>query len=299
MNGIRIGMLIAVLMGSNLNKDMRSTFFPRVEIPSTELRFLSSVATGQAYDLYVHLPKSYRETNDRYPVIYLFDGQWDFPLVTGISISQYLDGCIPETIVVGIAWHNCGGDCQMHRNRDFLPTVSPDTPNSGGAPLFVEFLKDELIPFIESSYRIIRNDRVLMGSSAGASFGVYAIFREPELFNGAVFTSPAFTYDDGIIFEFEQKFAAEHHDLPVRMFLAAGGAGADITIGLAGAMEDMVAVLKTREYPNLDLRSMIIEGVGHSGSKAEGFTRGLQYVFSDSTESESLGGMCEENTWSE
>ena len=37
--------------------------------------------------------------------------------------------------------------------------------------------------------------------------------------------------------------------------------------------------MKAKNYTGLGLQSRILEGMGHSGGKAEGYTRGLQAVF--------------------
>lgn len=40
-----------------------------------------------------------------------------------------------------------------------------------------------------------------------------------------------------------------------------------------------VEQLKSRKYNGLQLQTRILENTGHSGTKAEGYTRGLQFVF--------------------
>jgi hypothetical protein len=37
--------------------------------------------------------------------------------------------------------------------------------------------------------------------------------------------------------------------------------------------------LKARNYQELSLQTRVLENTGHSGTKAEGYTRGLQFVF--------------------
>ena len=44
-----------------------------------------------------------------------------------------------------------------------------------------------------------------------------------------------------------------------------------------GAFQSFVKRLK--KYEGLQFETKVIENTGHSGNKAEGFTRGLQYVF--------------------
>ena len=159
------------------------------------LSFTSEVNAGQEYSLYVHLPQGYSTSTDRYPVIYVLDGQWDFPLVTSIYGQQYYDGFIPSAIIVGITW---GGNNPKHdslRARDLTPTHNPGIPQSGKGAVFLKTIKTEIIPLIETRYRALSKERVLIGSSFGGLFTLYAMFREPGLFNRYAFTSPAIGWD--------------------------------------------------------------------------------------------------------
>ena len=59
-----------------------SAQYPAVEIPGSEIRKLKSeIVAGQEYALHILLPGSYKSGNKKYPVIYLMDAQWDFPLL--------------------------------------------------------------------------------------------------------------------------------------------------------------------------------------------------------------------------
>src|SRR5690606_39585416 len=78
-----------------------------VTIPGTEVNRIHSAIVNQPYKLLVQLPAGYTQSAQRYPVVYLLDAQWDFPLVSSIYGQQYYDGFVPELIIVGITW---GGD---------------------------------------------------------------------------------------------------------------------------------------------------------------------------------------------
>ena len=56
-----------------------------VTIPGSVLRTIQSTIVNQEYALHISLPRGYAESNKKYPVIYLMDSQWDFPLVTMAS----------------------------------------------------------------------------------------------------------------------------------------------------------------------------------------------------------------------
>jgi predicted alpha/beta superfamily hydrolase len=243
-----------------------------VQIPGTKLLHLTSALVGQEYDIYVQLPGNYSDTSKVFPVVYVLDGQWDFSLVTALYGQQYYDGFIPALIIVGITWGGANPDYDALRARDLTPTKA-GPPQSGGGPKFLAFIKNELVPFIESKYRTAKDDRTLVGSSYGGLFTLYALFHETTLFQRYVLTSPALDFDNGVTSAYEKDYAAINHRLPVKLFMAVGG--------LEGTKEFLGFVdrLKTRKYEDLQLESRILEGMGHSGGKAEGYTRGLQAVF--------------------
>jgi len=249
---------------------------PQVEIPSTQLRHITSAIVGQEYDLYVHLPRNYPDTTRTFPVLYLLDAQWDFTLATAIFGQQYYDGFVPGIVIVGITWGGENPNPDALRARDLTPTNIPQVAQSGNAPKFLRFIKEELIPFIASQYRV-NTDRTLMGSSLGGLFTLYALFRETGLFQRYVLTSPALGWNSEIIYTYEKNYAANNATLPARLFMAIGD------YEDTGGFQKFVDHLKSRNYQGLALETRTLENTGHSGTKAEGFTRGLQFVFARPT----------------
>jgi len=245
----------------------------RVEIPGSQLLKINSSIVGQEYDIYVQLPGNYSDTSKTFPVLYVLDGQWDFSPVTAIYGQQYYDGFVPAVIVVGITWGGTNPNYDMLRARDLTPTNVGWSPQSGGAPKFLAFIKNELIPFVESKYRAVKNDRTLIGSSYGGLFTLYAMFHEIALFQRYVLTSPSLGWDNGITYTYEKNQADNKHPLPVRLFMAIGGLE-----GISG-FQSFADRLKAGNYKGLELTTRVLEGMGHSGSKAEGYSRGLQAVF--------------------
>src|SRR5687767_6833511 len=109
-----------------------------VSIASTQRLTLNSTIVGQEYDLLIHLPGNYNTNTEKtYPVLYLLDAQWDFPLVTGLYGSQNYDGFIPGIIIVGITWGGKNPDPGRLRFRDFTPVTSNQQPGTGNADNFL------------------------------------------------------------------------------------------------------------------------------------------------------------------
>lgn len=246
-----------------------------VTIPGTEVQTItSSVVAGQAYQLYISLPAGYKEATKKFPVLYLLDGQWDFALAYSIFGQQYFDGFLPGIIIVGITWGGKNPNPDSLRARDFTPTNIKRLPQSGGAPKFLSFIKNELIPFIDAKYHTAKNERILMGSSLGGLFTLYTLFNDASLFNRYVLTSPAVSWDDDVIYTYEKKYFEKNRDLPVKLSMGIGGLEPGVS-----DFNKLVFYLLSRNYSGFELDTRVLVNTGHSGSKAEGYTRGLQAVF--------------------
>lgn len=112
-----------------------------------------------------------------------------------------------------------------------------------------------------------------MGSSLGGLFTLYAMFQETELFQRYVLTSPAVGWDNGSIYQLEKNFSEKKTLLPGRLFMAVGELEGET------GFQKFVDLLKARNYQGLAMETRVLENIGHSGTKAEGYTRGLQFVF--------------------
>lgn len=249
--------------------------YPRVDIPGSEVRKITStIVSGQEYELQILLPGGYKTSNKKYPVIYLMDSQWDFPLVKCLYGEHYYDGFIPELIVVGITWGGVNPNPDSLRARDYTPTNEARLPQSGGADNFLSFMKKELFPFIETNYKADKNNRTLMGCSLGGLFTLYTLFTQPELFTGYAAASPAVGWDKEVLYRYEKEFAEKKLSKPVRVYMTIG----DVERSRP-TYEKFANQMTKRIYSSVSLLSKVLENTGHSGTKSETFGRGMQYVF--------------------
>lgn len=267
--------------------------YPAVTIPGSEVRKITSkIVAGQEYELHIMLPGGYKAADKKYPVVYLMDSQWDFPLLTGLYGYHYYDGFIPELIIVGVTWSGEHANYDSLRIRDYTPTkiatYSPNPkidgmmslsssvrmPQSGGADQFLAFMKQELFPFIESNYKADGKNRTLMGSSAGGLFTLYTLFTQPDLFTGYAAASPYIPWDNDVLYKYEQEFAKKRLPHPVRVYMTLG----DVET-TRPAFEKFSDTMVAHKYPSVRLQSKILENTGHGATKNETYARGLQYVF--------------------
>jgi predicted alpha/beta superfamily hydrolase len=132
--------------------------------------------------LLVNLPRGYDETELHYPVLYvLYGGQVQGYFAETVHLVDRLceAGRIPDLIIVGVK--------NVDRYRDCLPVNRQGEP--GGADKFLDFFTEELIPFMDKSYRT-KDFRLLLGPQAGASFCVYTLMNKPDLFKVNILTNP-------------------------------------------------------------------------------------------------------------
>lgn len=151
----------------------------------------------------VYTPPSYSDTTYTkrgYPVLYLLDGDAHFHSVTGLlqilGTGVNATFVVPEMIVVAIP--------NTNRMRDLSPTQvtagfdgKPDTTLriTGGGPNFLSFMKNELIPRIDATYRTAPY-RVFVGHSLGGLMAFSALYTMPEVFNAYVAIDPSLWWDN-------------------------------------------------------------------------------------------------------
>ena len=245
-----------------------------VTIPNTEVRQLHSSETGRDYDLYIRIPDGYEQDKGKqYPVIYSLDGQWDFKMLDSICGGLVYDKFIPEVIIVGITYSGEDADYGGLRAKDYTPLRDPFFGGGGDGPKFLAFLKEQIIPLIETNYRVDPSQRLLMGSSFGGTFTLYALFSDPTLFHGYLAGSPVVVYGNRFAFKQEAEYAKSHTDLPVRLFISVGGAEE-----LAQPVGEFSQVLRERNYQGLVLETLTVEGEGHASNKPESYNRGLRFI---------------------
>lgn len=248
----------------------------------TEFFTLTSDAIEREYQIMVITPGSYAENpGKQYAAIYLTDAQWDLSLVSSMIGKLNYDRSLLELVIVGISYPGKDANYDALRGRDLSPTrVAQMIPDSGGAGEFLEFIETGIIPEVERRYRIDPEKRALGGVSFGGLFSLYAMFEKPELFDRYISISPAVIWDDHYIAKREAAFAKQHDDLPVRLFLAYGGGEFP---AYTDPIKDFQTQLNERGYKDFALLNWTIEGERHGGVAADGWTRGLRWVFKDVT----------------
>lgn len=150
----------------------------------------------------VYLPDSYTEENKRFPVLYMHDGQNVFEddgAIKGVSLGMkdYLDKSGLELIVVAIDLNPEGEE----RVNEYCPWVNGEkskqilgyaSPSGGRGKEYIDFIVNELKPFIDEKYPTLEDHTSMAGISLGGLISTYAACRYPHIFKRIAVLSPAF-----------------------------------------------------------------------------------------------------------
>ena len=180
---------------------------------------------GENRRLYVYLPDNYYESRERYPVVYMFDGQnvffnEDATYGTCWGMKEFLDGWWKKVIVVGI---ECAQDAR--RLSEYCPydvqlSFSGDAVEGLGDVTF-KWLIQSLKKHIDKTYRTypLRECTAIAGSSMGGLMAMYGVLHYNEYFSKAAVVSPAISdvYEQ-LLYEFNN-----HEIIPdTRVFFSWG-----------------------------------------------------------------------------
>jgi len=167
--------LISLVVSSCSSENQQKS--PAEKFKNVEEVALYSEVLDEERLLYVYLPEDYREKD--YDLLFLIDGE--YPDIFGEALKSFEQSVIEERIIVGI-------DNHLNRNRDLIPQKTDSRPGSGEAAHFLEFITNELIPYVAQHYSTSQ-DRILFGGSNGGLFTLYAMFTQPEYFSSFIASS--------------------------------------------------------------------------------------------------------------
>lgn len=264
------------------------------EIIGSEVWDVPDPVSGRSYQVFVAVPPSYADNPERrYPVLYLTDADYAFPLIR--QIARRLNGNGPdidEFILVGLSYA-IGEDGMVSRRRDYTPTPAgahsvPDGAVHGMGDAYIAYLRDRVLPFVAGRYRTAEDKRLFLGHSYGGLLGTQILLSDPKLFSGYILGSPSYWYDDHHMDDLESAFAATHKDLPARVYMYVGQYE-DMRPGDAryakryNMVQDarrMHRALRSRNYASLHIQLDVLGAEDHLSVAPTGFTRGLKFLLS-------------------
>lgn len=231
--------------------------------------------------------------NRRFPVVYITDATGDM-IVSDTMLRLLMLSDTPRFIAVGIGYPDAQSYFQtiVVRQRDLAPMPDPGersnapfagtlTPSfrSGRAAQFLEFIREELVPFIDARYPTEPGERAYAGHSLGGLFGCYTLFTRPETFTRYIIGSPSPYWGDEVIFKMERDYAASHRDLHARVFIGVGALEDGAENPMLKNVHRLEATLRARSYPRLTLATQVFPHETHFSVWNTNLLRGLISVF--------------------
>jgi len=216
-----LGILFSLLMATNFLFPVVtfSQDTPKAITIGKKLKFYSEVLKEERL-LFLYLPSGYDQLEESFPVLYLLDGDAHFHHTTGTVQFLAQNGRIPDMIIVAIQ--------NTERTRDLTPPTQTDTEGdyatSGGADNFLVFLKNELIPHIDQTYRT-RPYRLLVGWSLGGLFAIHTLVKQPDVFNSYLAISPSLWWNDQALIQEMKTSLKNNPDLMGDLYMTMGNEG--------------------------------------------------------------------------
>ncbi|NBU80748.1 MAG: alpha/beta hydrolase [Flavobacteriaceae bacterium] len=223
--------------------------------------------------IWLYLPKGYNTSTQKYPVIYMHDGQNLFDTKTSFAgewnVDETLDSINAKVIVVGIETND--------KRMEELTPFKNQKYGGGKANDYLDFIVNTLKPKIDATYRTKTSAKntAVFGSSLGGLVSFYAAIKYPEVFGKVGCFSPAFWFNRKEMNEVMQKTT----DFNTKVYFLCGDSEGD-----ADVITDMETVehwVNTKRCECKKLNKKVIVSGGQHNEKLwrESFKKAYLWLF--------------------
>ncbi|NPU89287.1 MAG: esterase [Fervidobacterium sp.] len=255
---------------------LRKTYTGNIKL----IKDFYSPELGNKRDIIIYLPPDYETSNERYPVLYMHDGQNIFDASTSFSGVEWgadetaedliKKGLIRPIIIVGI--YNTGAE----RMNEYSPWV--DSNYGGGkGDSYAKFIVNTLKPYIDENFRTLsdRENTAIMGSSMGGLISLYIGFEYNDVFSKVGAMSPSVWFANRRLIDYIKSAEAKAFTMIYVDMGTAEGSNPEAHLNDA---RELYKVLITKE--NLDVMYVEDRGAPHSESAwARRLPEALLYFF--------------------
>lgn len=227
---------------------------------------IESEALSETREIMVRTPPYYKD-GQRYPVVYVLDGEGNFEFVA--SYLDYLSDneVYPQMIVTGVR--------NVNRNRDYVPREDANFADTGGADAFLEFVKDEWVEEVEREYPA-SGERIIVGHSFGGVFALHAFFKEPDLFDANIALGTSAWIGDRVLFEEATALFDERDDLDSFIYMAVGEGDGGPTVP---SSRDLAAVFELEAPASLEWTFELTPQADHFKNVPSGMHNAFMALF--------------------
>ncbi|SDZ93893.1 alpha/beta hydrolase [Alkalimonas amylolytica] len=257
--------LLLLIMGSHWSS------WAAARLPVLQELVIDSVVLGEKRDLVIYLPEGYQNSQERYPVLYLTDGDIQGPHTAGTVDYLAKFEQLPPMIVVGIV------NPRETRERDLTVTsAEKQNPNQlENADRFLDFVENEVIPFVKRQYRTL-DYQILSGTSHGGQFAINALVKRPGLFNAVIAISPSLYWNSHQLLVLAEQ-ALKSEQLQGRLYVSIANEEPTMT----ESYQRFVDLLARYPSDKLVVASQTFSNETHNTTVLQGQYAGLKHIFSE------------------
>ncbi len=265
---------------------------PNNSIEIGKIDSVYSKSLAEERKIFVYLPAAAKDTSKRFPVLYLLDGDDHFASVSGI-VKYFAERSVcPDMIIIGIP--------NTDRTRDLTPTrsllypdgsKSDDLKSSGGGEKFVSFIKNELMPHVDSLYPVAPY-KLLIGHSFGGLTVMNILINHPNLFNAYIAVDPSMWWDKQKLLNqarqvfTQQKFAGKSFYMGIANTMPSGMDTLQVRIDTTGTTFHIRSILQLKDIllhnksNGLNFNYAYYKNDDHGSSPLITEYDGLRFIFS-------------------
>lgn len=249
----------------NIMKPIPTDTFQPAILPQAFETEIKSTCTGRIYR--IQTATLGEMPSEGYPVLFVLDGEAFFPALFNIMQSLMPNPVTRSNapcLIVGIGYTTGSVRDLTQRAADYTPPLgdnatADERQQFGQADRFAAFIDSELTAFLESKYRLDKNETAVFGHSFGALFGLYSLLSHRR-FRRHWLVSPSIWWHNRRILDFipsENRLDGTDVCLNIGALERGSGCKRREERDMAGQAEHMAAELDRRgaavffrKYPN-------------------------------------------------
>ncbi len=254
--------LFAILFIVSIQAQQKPVSTAITEMVGKEYKMTSSILKEER-TLLIHTPASYASSSKNYGVLYVLDGDNHFNQAINATTLLAQNGRMPETIIVAIP-NNRGT-----RGRDL----------GRGRDNFKKYIKEEVIPFVNSNYRTSKH-KTLFGHSMAGAFTLNYLATDTNVFDNYIAASPVIQiFNSELLTQYSTLFKTQKN-ISKPLYFSIAGVEAEGQV-VTDAMDKFVALLKKEAPKNFPWEYDFIPNQVHMTTPYLTMFKGLTDVFQD------------------
>ncbi|MEP6674074.1 MAG: alpha/beta hydrolase-fold protein [Ferruginibacter sp.] len=236
---------------------------------------LTSKILGEQNKVLINLPDDYNKSTEKYPVVYVLDGEYNFSFTSEAVKTLYQSERMPPCIVVGINSSNRERDFTPAGDKNWHPPV--EMRGAGGADKFLDYLEKELVPYVNNNLRT-QPYRVIIGHSLGGLLAMYSLSAKPDLFQAYIGLESSLWWNDGAVGKSIMNYFTAHQAYKGKLFWCRVKMPREVWFPINITLADYFE----KKHPRgLEYKYMEIDNETHSTMVFPATYFGLRDIFAD------------------